>query len=98
MLYILATHHESIRPTFETPWVKLRNLLGTKLTTDVTLLFLSAVDNYICVYLMSKVWTIKLIESVNICYVSVRAACTIKVNIKETFMGNDGFMHYYSTN
>ena len=33
------------RTTFETPLGKLRNLLGMKLTTDVTLLFRSAVDN-----------------------------------------------------
>ena len=31
--------------TFETPWGKVQNLLGMKLTTDVTLLFLSAVNN-----------------------------------------------------
>ena len=33
----------------------------------------------------------KLTESRNIWYVSTRAASTIKVNIKETFTGNDGF-------
>ena len=35
----------STRTTFETSWGKLRNLFGMKLTTDVPLLFLSAVDN-----------------------------------------------------
>ena len=30
-------------------------------------------------------------ESMNICYVSDRVACTIKIDVKETFMGNDGF-------
>ena len=35
---------------------------------------------------MSQEWTIKLTESMNICYVSVRVARTIKVNIKENFM------------
>ena len=33
----------------------------------------------------------KLTESKNICYISDRVASTIKVNIKETFMKNDGF-------
>ena len=33
----------------------------------------------------------KLTESTNICYVSDRAACAIKMNVKETFMGNDSF-------
>ena len=40
---------------------------------------------------MSQVWTMKLTESTNICYVSDRVACTIKMNVKETFMGNDSF-------
>ena len=38
-------HHESTRTSFETPWGKLWNLFRMKLTTDVTLLFLSGVDN-----------------------------------------------------
>ena len=33
----------------------------------------------------------KLTESMTICYVSVEVSRTIKVNIKETFMGNDPF-------
>ena len=44
---------------------------------------------------MLQVWTMKLTESINICYVSVRVARTIKVNIKETFMGNDGFLQMF---
>ena len=36
--------------TFKTPWGKLPNLLGMKLTTDVILLFLSSVNNGIFVY------------------------------------------------
>ena len=40
---------------------------------------------------MSQVWTMKLTESMNICYISDKVACTIKMNIKETFMGNDSF-------
>ena len=34
----------------------------------------------------------KLTESMNICYVSDRVACTIKIDVKETFMGNDSFV------
>ena len=33
----------------------------------------------------------KLTESMNICYVSDRVACTIKRDIKETFLENNGF-------
>ena len=44
---------------------------------------------------MSQVWTMKLTESINICYVSVRVVRTIKVNIKVTFMGNDGFLQRF---
>ena len=67
-----------------------------KLITDVTLLFVSAVDNgYICLLFMSQVWTMKLTESMNICYVCVRVSCTIEVNIKETFMGNDPFLQIF---
>ena len=40
---------------------------------------------------MSQVRTVKLTESTNICYVSDRVACTIKMNAKEIFMGNDSF-------
>ena len=43
-----------------------------KLIPDVTLLFLLAVDNGIFVFFfMSQVWTMKLNESMNICYVSL---------------------------
>ena len=40
---------------------------------------------------MSLVWTMKSTESINI-YASVRVFFTIKMNIKETFMGNDPFL------
>ena len=40
---------------------------------------------------MSHGWTMKLNESMNICYISDTVACTIKVNVKETFVGNDSF-------
>ena len=35
---------------------------------------------------MLQVWTMKLTETTNICYISERISCKIKVNIKETFM------------
>ena len=41
-----------------------------------------------------QVWTMKLTESMNI-YLSVRIFRTIKVNIKETFMGNDPFLQMF---
>ena len=41
---------------------------------------------------MSQVWAMKLTESINICYISVRVAHTINVNIKEIFTGNTGFL------
>ena len=66
-----------------------------KLTTDVTLLFLLAVDNGIFVYFLSQVWTMNLNESIDISYVSVRVSRTFKVNIKETFMGNDSFLQLF---
>ena len=40
---------------------------------------------------MSQVLTITLTESTNISYISDRVACTVKLNIKETFLGNNGF-------
>ena len=39
--------------------------------------------------------TMKLTESMNTCCTSDRVACTIKVNIKETFMGNEGFLQMF---
>ena len=45
---------------------------------------------------MSQVWTMKLTESMNICYASVRVSHTIKVNIKETLMGNDPFQQIFT--
>ena len=40
---------------------------------------------------MSHVWTMKLTESTNICYVSDMVTCTINMNVKETFLENDSF-------
>ena len=50
------------RTTFETLCERLENLHVMKLTTDVTLLYLSALDNYIFVIFMSQVWTMKWAE------------------------------------
>ena len=33
-----------------------------------------------------------LTESTNICYISDIVASTVKLNIKETFLGNNGFL------
>ena len=40
---------------------------------------------------MSRVLTMILTESTNMCYISDRVSCTVKLNIKETFLGNNGF-------
>ena len=44
---------------------------------------------------MSQVWTMKLTESTNICHFSGRFTTTIKVNIKEIFIGNDVFLKMF---
>ena len=46
-------------------------------------------------FFMSHVLTMKLTESTNICYVTDRVTHTTKVNIKETFMGNDAFLQMF---
>ena len=40
---------------------------------------------------MSQLLTMKLTESTNVCYISDRVACTVKLNTKEIFLGNNGF-------
>ena len=77
------------RTILETLWGKLQNFRGIKLTTGVTFLLLSAVDNDF--FFISQVLTMKSTESANICYISDRVACTIKRNIKETLLKNNGF-------
>ena len=91
----LYTFKPMCRTTFKTPWSKVQNLLEIKLTTNVTLLFLSIVNN-LCLFFTSQVWTMKVTESTNVCYVSDTVACTIIMNIKETFMGNDSFCKCFS--
>ena len=73
------------KTTFKIPLRKLQNILGMKFRTDVTLLFLSAVNNEICLLFMVKVWNLKLTESMNIFCISDRVASAIKLNIEETW-------------
>ena len=54
--------------------------------------YLSLFSLSLYIYIMSQVWTMKLTESTNICYVSDMVTCTIKMNVKQTFMGNDSFL------
>ena len=88
----LHTFKSVYRTTLETPWDKLQILPGMKLTTDVTLPLLLEVNNDISIFFISQVWTMKLTASTNFCYISDRNGRTVKVNIKETFMGNNGFL------
>ena len=44
---------------------------------------------------MLQMWNMKLTESTNICYISDRVPCAMKGNIKQTFMGNDGFLQMF---
>ena len=37
----------------------------------------------------------KVTKSTNICYARDTVACTIKINVKETFMGNGSFRKYF---
>ena len=41
---------------------------------------------------MLQMWTMKLTEATNVCYISDMVSCAIKLNIKQNFMGNDGFL------
>ena len=49
-------------------------------------------------FFMSQVWTMKVTESTNICYVSDTVACTIKMNVKETFIGMVVFANGFVVN
>ena len=44
---------------------------------------------------MLQMWTVKLTESTNICCTSEKLVCKIKVNIKERFVGNEGFLQVF---
>ena len=68
-----------------------RNLLGIELTNDLTLAFLSLVNNDLCFFVVvvtgvgCEIKCVKTTESNNVFYISVRVTCTIKFNIKENF-------------
>ena len=44
---------------------------------------------------MLQVGTMELTESTNICCTSDGVICTVKVNIKDTFMGKDGLVQMF---
>ena len=99
---LLVTNQESpelslytfkwVRKTiFETPVGKLQNLLGMKLKTDVTWLFLSPVKTEIFVgFFFLQMWTMKLTESKNICCTSLHnwSEYQRKINRKWWFPAN----------
>ena len=66
-----------------------------KLTFDVTLLFLSAVNDMFVYLFMLQGWNMKSTESTNICCTSDRVACSIKMNIKEALIRNDGLLQMF---
>ena len=45
----------------------------------------------IYLFFMLRVLSMKLTESMNICYISDRVARAVKLNVKGTFLGNNGF-------
>ena len=49
----------------------------------------------ICLFFLLQMWTIKLTESTNNFFTSDRAICTVKVNMKERFTGNGGFLQIF---
>ena len=59
-----------------------------KLTTDVTLSFLLE-----ALYVTGVDYEVNVLT--NFCYISDRNTCTVKVNIKETFMENNGFLQTF---
>ena len=80
----LCTFKRVCRATSQKASGKLPHLLGMTLTTDITWLFLSAVNTDISVYfIMLQMWALKLSESTNIFCTSDRTVRTIKVTIKK---------------
>ena len=55
------------------------------------LMFLSSVNNNFFV----TVWAMKFTETTNVWYISVRVTCTIKLNIKKPFMGDQDFVQMF---
>ena len=66
-----------------------------KLTTVVALRCFSSKQWRICLFFVLHLWNIKLTESKNVFCINGRVACTIKLNIKETFMQEDGFLQKF---
>ena len=64
-----------------------------KLITDVILLFLPSVNDGVFIFKVAGV-DYKLTKSTDTC-TSDRVASTIKVSIKEAFMGNEGFLQMF---
>ena len=65
-----------------------RNLIGIELTNDLTLPFLSLVNNDLFFFVTGigcEIECVGTTESNNILYISIRVTCTIKFNIKENF-------------
>ena len=85
----LCTFKPVSRTTCETSWGKLQNFTWNKVD-NFTVCF-SSKQWHICLFFVSHLWTMKLIESKNVFCISGRVVCTVKLNIKETFMGNDSF-------
>ena len=72
--------HGLVIHTFKTPWGKLPNLVGVKLTTDVILQFLSSVNNgYLLIFEAAGLYYE--INLMNTCCTSDKVASKIKVNI-----------------
>ena len=62
------------------------------LTTDICWLLLSIVDDVIFFFfLFDRIFFMTLTESTKICYISDRVVCTVELNIKGNFLGNNGF-------
>ena len=64
-----------------------KNSLGMELTTDLTLSFLSSVNNdfFSVTGFGCEIEYVRTTESTNILLISVRVTCTIKFNVKETY-------------
>ena len=64
-------------------------------------MFLPLINNDMFIYLfifLLQVWAMKFAESTNLWYIIIRVTCTIKLNIKETLMGNKGFLQCLCSN
>ena len=68
-----------------------KNLPGMELTRDLTLRFLSSINNELCFFFVTGVGCniecVGTAESTDILYISARFTCTIKVSDKENWRG-----------